>query len=164
MSLENTSLLETLCVQAEDYPWVSGSFGGASMRMLSLAADSGTWVVQTRMPPGLASPTHRHTGCVYAFTMSGRWGYREYDWWAKPGSFVHEPAGVVHTLVIPEDNSEMAEVIYVVEGGNINFDADGTFLYYEDGHGMRDFYVSACREQGYDPPARFIGDRQAGIL
>jgi quercetin dioxygenase-like cupin family protein len=153
MTVTNPAELQTLCVAADGHPWVEGTAGGASMRVLALARDTGTWVIQTRMPPGMLSPTHRHTGRVYAFTLTGRWGYREYPWWAQAGSFVHEPAGVVHTLVVPEENQEMTEVIYVVEGGNINFDADGNFLYYEDGHAILDFYVAACREQGLAVPA-----------
>lgn len=154
---------ETVCLTEAERPWVGGTFGGASMRMLSVGRDSGVWVVQTRMPPGMESPTHRHTGCVYAFTLAGRWGYREYPWRAEAGSFVKEPAGVTHTLVVPDDNEVATDVIYVVEGGNINFDADGNFLYYEDGRAMLDFYVSSCREQGINLPADLAAEAPGAL-
>jgi len=35
--------------------------------------------------------------------MRGHWRYLEHDWIAKPGTFIYEPAGEAHTLVITED-------------------------------------------------------------
>jgi len=35
-----------------------------------------------------------------AITMRGHWRYLEHDWIAKPGTYIFEPAGEAHTLVI----------------------------------------------------------------
>ena len=37
---------------------------------------------------------------------AGYWRYLEHDWIAKPGTYIHEPAGEAHTLVITEDSPE----------------------------------------------------------
>jgi len=121
---------------------------------LASVRDSGT--------AGGSSPAARETqrrGLKVSeiFADSSGNGYREYPWRAEAGSFVKEPAGVTHTLVVPDDNEELTDVIYVVEGGNINFDADGNFLYYEDGRSMLEFYVSTCREQGIELPGDLSG-------
>lgn len=155
MTITKPQPAATAYLRDEDRPWVSGE-GGASMRILTVSHDTGTWVVQTRMPPGLRSPTHRHTGRVYAFTHRGRWGYVEYDWIAGPGSFVHEQAGVSHTLVVPEDSTESAEVTYVVEGGNIYTDDDGNVLSYEDGQSMLVYYTVGCEAAGVPVPTDLV--------
>lgn len=150
MSTLDDAVRSTLYVSEEERPWAPGE-GGAAMRLLSVSASTGTWVIQTRLPPGLLVPTHRHTGRVYAFTMKGAWGYVEYDWLADAGSFVEEQAGVSHTLMVP-DEVEGAEVLYVVDGANLYFDADGHFLFYEDGNTMLDMYVRACEQAGLGTP------------
>jgi 2,4'-dihydroxyacetophenone dioxygenase len=139
-------------VAPEDHPWVEG-VGGAAMRLLSIS-ETGTWVIQTRLPAGLITPPHRHTGRVYAFTTGGRWGYLEYDWWAEAGSFLVEEAGVTHTLVVPEDASEPAEVTYVVEGGNVYLDENGGVLFYEDARTTLADYVSGLEKAGHPVPAK----------
>jgi hypothetical protein len=45
---------------------------------------------------------HLHGSPVYAYTIEGTWRYKEHDWVAKPGSFVFETPGEVHTLVVDE--------------------------------------------------------------
>ena len=42
---------------------------------------------------------HRHRGPILACTLEGSWRYLEYDWVARPGSYVRENPGVIHTLV-----------------------------------------------------------------
>jgi quercetin dioxygenase-like cupin family protein len=41
---------------------------------------------------------HRHRGTVSACTLEGSWRYLEYDWVARPGSYVRESPGVTHTF------------------------------------------------------------------
>ena len=43
--------------------------------------------------------------------MRGHWRYLEHDWVAKPGTFIYEPAGEAHTLVITEDSPEPAVIM-----------------------------------------------------
>ena len=79
--------------------------------------------------------THYHVGTVHGYTMRGHWRYLEHDWIAKPGTYIHEPAGEAHTLVITEDSPEPMIAMFVVEGGLIYLDKaeHGAFAAYEDG-------------------------------
>ena len=70
-------------------------------------------------------PTHKHTGQVEGFTLAGRWHYREYDFYSTAGSYIHEPAGSIHTLHVPEDNTAPTDVLFVIEGALINLGPGG---------------------------------------
>ena len=50
---------------------------------------------------------HRHSGAAHAWVFKGRWHYLEHDWVAEEGSYIFEPPGETHTLVVPEGCSEM---------------------------------------------------------
>jgi len=56
---------------------------------------------------------HRHSSPVHAVTFKGSWGYREHDWHAHPGTYVFEPPGETHTLVVDEDCEEMVALFHV---------------------------------------------------
>src|SRR5438105_1579145 len=57
--------------------------------------------------------------------------YLEYDWIAEEGSFVYEPPGEVHTLVVPEDCREMI-TFSNISGAMIYLDQAGQQIGYED--------------------------------
>jgi len=61
--------------------------------------------------------THYHVCTVHGYTIRGHWRYLEHDWIAKPGTYIYEPAGEAHTLVITEDSPEPMVAVFVVEGG-----------------------------------------------
>ena len=78
---------------AEDLPWVDLG-DGSILQLLQVDIDQGLWVIRTKFKPGMTVQTHKHTGAVYAFTMSGSWKYLEYpDDVNLPGSYLFEPAG-----------------------------------------------------------------------
>ena len=85
--------------------------------------------------PGAMLGTHYHVGSVHGYTMHGDWRYLEHEWVAKPGTFIYEPAGEAHTLVITDDSPEPAVIFFMVEGGLIYLDkaVDAGFASYEDG-------------------------------
>lgn len=56
--------------------------------------------------PGLIN-RHRHTGQVHVLTLKGHWHYPEKDWAAGPGTYVFEPPGETHTLIVPEGGADM---------------------------------------------------------
>jgi 2,4'-dihydroxyacetophenone dioxygenase len=141
----------TLCLDADERPWVAGQEGVCS-RLLRFDAASGDYVVMARFDPGVRTATHRHTGAVHAFTLAGAWRYLEHGFVARAGSYVHEPAGATHTLVVPEENEAVTEVLFVVSGGNVYFDADGTYLGFDDGHAVYQRYLRNCEEQGLGVP------------
>jgi hypothetical protein len=84
--------------------------------------------------------------------MRGHWRYLEHDWIAGPGTFVYEPAGEAHTLVITDDSPEAALILFVVEGGLIYLDksADGRFAAFEDGFTALELCRKYYREAGLD--------------
>ena len=96
---------------------------------------SGGFSVVLKGLPGAKLGTHYHVGTVRGYTMRGHWRYFEHDWVAKPGTFIYEPAGEAHTLVITEDSPEPAVIMFVVEGGLIYLDSpvNGSVAAYEDG-------------------------------
>lgn len=44
--------------------------------------------------------------------------------WADAGGGI-EPAGSVHTLTVPADNTEPTDVLFIIEGVNLNLTPDG---------------------------------------
>ena len=96
--------------------------------------------------------THYHIGTVRGFTIRGQWRYLEHDWVAKPGTFIYEPAGEAHTLVITDDSPEPVLIFFAVEGGLIYLDKaiDGGFAAYEDGFTALELVRKYYREAGLD--------------
>src|SRR5262249_21511127 len=47
--------------------------------------------------PGMVN-RHYHPQQVFAYTISGKWGYLEHDWVATAGGFIYEAPGEAHTL------------------------------------------------------------------
>jgi hypothetical protein len=84
--------------------------------------------------------------------MRGHWRYLEHDWVAKPGTFIYEPAGEAHTLVITEDSPEPALIMFVVEGALIYLDkpTNGGLAAYEDGFTALELCRKYYRETGLD--------------
>ncbi|HMC41980.1 MAG TPA: 2,4'-dihydroxyacetophenone dioxygenase family protein [Acidimicrobiales bacterium] len=141
----------------EDLPWVDAG-GGIGLKVLRVSVATGVWVVRNRFQPGVELPTHKHTGQVEGFTISGRWHYREYDFYSTAGSFIHEPAGSVHTLHVPEDNSEPTDVLFVIEGALVNYDAAGQVQSVVDGELTLAGYEALCEVQGVAKPVGIVRD------
>ena len=113
---------------------------------------SGGFSVVLKGLPGAKLGTHYHVGTVRGYTMRGHWRYLEHDWVAKPGTFIYEPAGEAHTLVITEDSPEPAVIMFVVEGGLIYLDrpVNGSVAAYEDGFTALELTRKSYREAGLD--------------
>lgn len=113
---------------------------------------SGGFSVILKGLPGAKLGTHYHVGTVRGYTMSGCWRYLEHDWVAKPGTFIYEPAGEAHTLVITEDSPEPALIMFVVEGALVYLDkpVDGGVAAYEDGFTLLELTRKYYREAGLD--------------
>ena len=58
---------------------------------------------------------HYHPHEVFAYTISGKWGYLEHDWTATAGDFVYETPGEGHTLVAYEHEQPM-RAFFIVKG------------------------------------------------
>lgn len=113
---------------------------------------AGGFSVVLKALPGARVGTHYHIGTVHGYTMRGRWRYLEHDWIATPGTYIHEPAGEAHTLVVTDDSPEPAVIFFVVNGGLIFLDKseNGTFAAYEDGFTALELTRKYYREAGLD--------------
>lgn len=117
--------IEDLCLSEEESPWVEYD-KGVFLRYLMFDVRDGTWGVVTRTegPAGLGR--HRHSYPVHAYTMRGSWGYREYDWVARKGSYVRENPGVIHTLYCDDPNG--MEAFFLSGGVNERFDENDNVI------------------------------------
>ncbi|HMS89785.1 MAG: 2,4'-dihydroxyacetophenone dioxygenase family protein [Acidimicrobiales bacterium] len=136
----------------DELPFVE--FGpGQELQLLQVDLDAGFWVIRNRFQPGTMVQTHRHTGAVFAFTVSGSWKYAEYPEVNTAGSYLFEPAGSQHTLVVPDTNTEVTDVRFLIHGANLNLDAEGRVELVIDAALVLDFYRSMCEALGHpDPP------------
>lgn len=137
----------------DELPFVD--FGdGSLLQLLQVDLANGVWVVRTHFTPDSTIPTHKHTGHVYAFTLSGSWHYLESPEAVNTaGSYLYEPAGSVHTLHVPAANDGITDVWFAIHGANLNLDADGQVEMVIDAHAILPFYRAMCAEQhGIDDP------------
>lgn len=125
---------------------------GVWFQPCSFNLSSGSWSLILKALPGASLGIHYHVGTVHGYTMSGHWRYLEHDWVAKPGTFIYEPAGEAHTLVIKEDSPEPAIIFFMIEGALIYLDkpVDGGFAAYEDAFSALEFCRAYYRESGLD--------------
>ena len=91
----------------------------------------GSWINLTRAKGEGVISRHRHPAAVTGFTLEGAWGYLEHDWTAKTGTFVFEPPGETHTLVVRPNPGHML-VLFHNFGPFIKVDESGDTVGYED--------------------------------
>jgi hypothetical protein len=60
---------------------------------------------------------------VHGFVLDGRWRYLERDWVATAGSYLYEPPGDVHTLVV--DDGDHMLTLFHNTGALLYCDEDG---------------------------------------
>ena len=142
-------------VTPDDAPWADTGMG-ILLKVVRFDLQRGTWVIYNRFNPGVQLQTHRHTGCVDAFTSAGRWHYLEYDFYVTAGSYLFEPANSVHTLHVPEDNDGDTDVAFTIEGALLNLDEDGSVESVSDGANTLEAYYALLEAQGDPRPNGII--------
>lgn len=83
---------------------------------------------------------HYHPHPVFAYTISGKWGYLEHEWTATRGDVVYETPGSSHTLV-SYDTDEPMKVFFVLYGPLVWLDDNGATIGHYDVHD----YIEAAR-------------------
>lgn len=146
-----TDLLDVVRHVGTELPYADTGTG-VDLKILRCDAPSGVWVIQNRFAPGVRLQRHKHTGTVEGFTLGGRWHYLEYDFYSEPGSYIHEPAGSVHTLDVPADNTGLTEVLFVIEGVLLNLDDDDNVESVSDGPGTLEAYYLMLEAAGIARP------------
>ena len=135
----------------EELPFVALG-DGTHLQLLQVDVEAGLWVIRTKFEPGVIVPTHKHTGEVFAFTISGSWKYQEYPEVNTAGSYLYEPAGSIHTLTVPEENDGLTDVWFAIYGANLNLAADGSVETVIDAGLVRDSYFALCEANGHGRP------------
>ena len=115
---------------ADDNLWVP-STTTVSFKPLLFNVSQGYYINLLRVRGGGLLSRHRHNGPVHALVLKGRWHYLEHDWIAEEGSYVYEPPGETHTLVVPADVPEMITWFHVT-AGYAYVDPRGAAQGYED--------------------------------
>jgi quercetin dioxygenase-like cupin family protein len=100
-------------------------------RPLLLNTVSGGWCNLLRVRRSGILSRHRHPMLVVGYVIKGRWRYLEHEWIAEEGSFVYEPPGETHTLVVPADCAEMI-TFFNIAGAMVYLDESGRQTGYED--------------------------------
>lgn len=117
-------------VPQDDRVWVPQA-ENVFFRPLCLNTSQGYWVNVLKVQKSGVLSRHRHACPVHGYVLKGRWRYLEHDWVAVEGSYVYEPPGETHTLVVPEDVPEMMTMFHV-HGVMYYVDPWGKHMGYED--------------------------------
>lgn len=136
--------IETNYISGESLPWVPFTpySDEVTLKYWKIDPVRGEIVVSMRFPPGIALPTHYHTGIVVAHTVRGAWRYIEHDWVSKPGDTVYETAGSSHTPQSVGD--EDAEVFFYLIGELEFMDEAGNLLARENAGTSLARYEAYC--------------------
>jgi quercetin dioxygenase-like cupin family protein len=117
-------------IPTDDRVWVPQA-ENVWFRPLCLNRSSGYWMNLLKVRKSGVLSRHRHPAPVHAFVLKGSWRYLEHDWVATEGSYVFEPPGETHTLVVDEGVEEMI-TYFQVNGCMYYVDPWGNHLGFED--------------------------------
>lgn len=119
----------------------------AFSRPLLFDVKQGSWVSLLRVARAGTVERHRHANPVTAWTLAGTWGYRERPWIARPGTFLYEPAGDIHTLYVHPEDGHMTALFHVF-GPLVYLDEAGVAIDYDDVFVRLEKYLAHCRRVG----------------
>ncbi|HEX9683608.1 MAG TPA: 2,4'-dihydroxyacetophenone dioxygenase family protein [Acidimicrobiales bacterium] len=154
MAITDVDTATSLC-PTNDMPWGT-LWEGIDIKFLRFGEKSGTYTLMTRFAPGVELPKHRHFGDVHAYTIQGRWHYKEYDWVANAGDYIYEPPNSVHTLQVPAANTEPTIVIFTIDKGMVLLDEEDQILMIEDATTVYGYYCQALQAQGDEIPTTIL--------
>lgn len=102
-------------------------------RPLLLNTVTGSWCNLLRVRRSGVLSRHIHPSWVTGYVIKGAWRYLEHDWVASEGSFVYEPPGEVHTLVVDAaSGADEMITFFNIHGAMVYVDDDGRHTGYED--------------------------------
>jgi len=103
-------------------------------RPLLLNTVTGSWCNLLRVRKSGVLSRHIHPSWVTGYVIRGAWRYLEHDWVAGEGSFVYEPPGEIHTLVVDGATGGATEMItfFNIHGAMVYVDEQGQSTGYED--------------------------------
>ena len=130
------------------HPWVNGLM----LKPYRFDTKTGMSVFVLWAPEAAVLGKHRHRGVVTAVTLEGDWGYFEYDWCARPGDYVVENPGTIHTLRMGHG----AKVTYSVSASIEFFDDDDSLRNTMDVFSFIDLYVEHRKRIGQPVDGRLF--------
>ncbi|CAM4063919.1 2,4'-dihydroxyacetophenone dioxygenase family protein [Paenibacillus alkaliterrae] len=134
--------LSDQAIDLDHIPWVPQT-DRVWFKPLRFDLARGSWVNLLKVKPGGIVNRHRHSGGqVLAYTIQGTWRYLERDWVAKAGTFVYEPPGDIHTLVV--DGEEEMITLFLLEGTVQYLDDEDNIMYQDDVFTKLKRYVEYC--------------------
>lgn len=106
---------------------------GVWFRPLLLNTVTGSWCNLLRVRKAGVLSRHIHPSWVTGLVLKGAWRYLEHDWVAREGSFVYEPPGEIHTLVVDEAVGAQEMITFFnIHGAMVYVDEQGAVTGYED--------------------------------
>ena len=106
---------------------------GVWFRPLLLNTATGSWCNLLRVRKSGVLSRHIHPSWVTGMVLKGAWRYLEHDWVAREGSFVYEPPGEIHTLVVDEAVGAQEMITFFnITGAMVYLDEKGVVTGYED--------------------------------
>lgn len=136
--------LVTLAIPEDERLWVPQA-PSVWFRPLILNTVNGEWVNLLRVRRSGVLSRHRHPAPVYGYVIKGSWRYLEHDWVATAGSFVFEPPGEIHTLVVDDETEEMITLFHVF-GALVYYDEANRIVSHDDVHTK----IELCRRHYSD--------------
>jgi 2,4'-dihydroxyacetophenone dioxygenase len=135
MIVQHTGIQREIAVQAipdDERVWVPQA-AGVWFRPLLLNTVTGSWCNLLRVRKTGVLSRHIHPSWVTGYVIKGAWRYLEHDWVANAGSFVYEPPGEIHTLVVDEvTGSDEMITQFNIHGAMVYLDDAGNHTGYED--------------------------------
>ena len=125
-----TEIVQLPVIPTDERVWVP-QIENVWFRPLCLNVSQGYWVNLLRVRRSGVLTRHRHPAPVHGLVLRGSWHYLEHSWIATEGSYVFEPPGETHTLVVPDDVQEMITLFHIT-GCMIYVDPWGKQTGYED--------------------------------
>jgi hypothetical protein len=136
-------------IQSDELPWVPQG-ENVWFKPLRFDLTNGRWINLLKVTKQGKVNRHRHSGGqVLGFVISGSWHYLERDWVARPGTFVYEPPGDIHTLVV--DGAEEMQTLFILEGVIQYLDDDDQIIYQDDVFTKLERYLTFCKANGIEP-------------
>jgi 2,4'-dihydroxyacetophenone dioxygenase len=129
-----------MAIPEDDRVWVPQA-PQVWFRPLMLNTVNGGWANLLKVTKSGVLSRHRHPAPVHGYVIKGSWRYLEHDWVAHEGSYVYEPPGETHTLVVDEGVEEMI-TFFNISGAMIYVDEEGRQVGYEDVHTK----IAMCRD------------------
>ena len=132
--------LVTTAIPKDERLWVAQA-ENVWFRPLLLNTVNGEWVNLLRVRKSGVLSRHRHPAPVHGYVIKGSWRYLEHNWVAHEGTYVFEPPGETHTLVVDEGVEEMITFFHVL-GALIYMDESGRPCGHDDVHTK----IAMCRK------------------